>query len=124
MVDSEFAAGVGSGRIRPEEVMMNKFARLRWRQFSLRSLLILMLVIASYFAGRMAPQRELERAQAEAAQARSAEERALQAETQARLEKAMVLEQKRLAELQAKYPRRHARLESLREESRAAEDKP
>ena len=34
----------------------------RWTQFSLRSLLILTLVVASFLAGRLSVQRELERA--------------------------------------------------------------
>ncbi|MDB4516277.1 hypothetical protein N9089_01615 [Crocinitomicaceae bacterium] len=36
--------------------------RRRWTQFSLRSLLILTLVVASFLAGRLSLQRELERA--------------------------------------------------------------
>jgi len=36
--------------------------RRRWTQFSLRSLLIFTLVVASFLAGRLSVQRELERA--------------------------------------------------------------
>ena len=35
-----------------------------WMQFSLRSLLVLMLVVAAFFAGRMSLQQELTRARA------------------------------------------------------------
>ncbi len=39
-----------------------KRSRRRWTQFSLRNLLILTLVVASFLAGRVSVQRELERA--------------------------------------------------------------
>ena len=38
-----------------------KRSRKRWTQFSLRNLLILTLVVASFLAGRLSVQRELER---------------------------------------------------------------
>ena len=39
-----------------------KRSRRRWTQFSLRTLLIITLVVASFLAGRLSVQRELERA--------------------------------------------------------------
>ena len=39
-----------------------KRSRSRWTQFSLRTLLIITLVVASFLAGRLSVQRELERA--------------------------------------------------------------
>ena len=39
-------------------------SRRRWTQFSLRGLLILMLVVASFLAGRVSVQRELKRLKA------------------------------------------------------------
>ena len=41
---------------------MKPTARRPWMQFSLRSLLVLMLVVAAFFAGRMSLQQELTRA--------------------------------------------------------------
>ncbi len=74
----------------------------RWRwQFSLRALLLLMLVVASFLAGRLSPQRELEQARQAAVEAQLAAERALRAEIEARYAMAMAKEQSRLAELQA-----------------------
>ena len=63
---------------------MERRSRRPWLQFSLRSLLLLMLVTASFFAGRMSLKRELERVRAVEAEARRARETALQAERHAR----------------------------------------
>src|SRR5687767_9273268 len=70
-------------------IRMNPPSGRPWLQFSLRSLLIVMLVVASFLAGRMS---------------RLAEERAMRAEMEARYAATLAKEQQRFAELRAAYP--------------------
>ena len=63
---------------------MKPASRRPWLQFSLRSLLLVMLAVASFFAGRMSLRRELDRARAVEAEARRAQQAAMQAEKAAR----------------------------------------
>jgi hypothetical protein len=63
---------------------MEKPSRRPWLQFSLRSLLLLMLIVASFFAGRMSLKRELDRARAVEEEARKAHAAAVQSENAAR----------------------------------------
>jgi hypothetical protein len=62
---------------------MKQTTRRPWLQFSLRSLLFLTLVVASFFAGRMSLQRELNRTRALEAQMQRVQA-ALAAETEKR----------------------------------------
>ena len=60
--------------------MAEKKRKRRWMQFSLRTLLTLMLVVAAFFAGRMPVQRELERLEGAVEEAKKHQERAMKAE--------------------------------------------
>jgi hypothetical protein len=80
---------------------MNHPNRRPWLQFSLRSLLLVMLVVASFFAGRMSLRPEVERIRALELEARRAHQAALEA-----AERAL------LAEMQARYQTELARAAS------------
>ncbi len=93
---------------------MTKRVQRPWLQFSLRSLLILMLVTASYFAGRMAPQRELEQARAMAVQAQLVSEQAMMAERDAR-HQLLIAEQARQTAEASMFQERKPAAEAPRE---------
>jgi hypothetical protein len=63
---------------------MKQESRRGWLQFSLRSLLLVMLMVSCFFAGRMSLQRQLNQARAVEAEALRAQEAAMQAEQIAR----------------------------------------
>jgi hypothetical protein len=98
---------------------MKQATRRPWLQFSVRSLLILMLAVGCFFAGRMSQRHEVERARKMELEAQRAHAAAQAAVDEALMARAEALYQANIAQAQTQL--REALLEQAKEYAPAAE---